>query len=999
MPRLMKVSESRKSDRRLAAIPCTLKIDDSEHQAQVSDLSARGALLEGLSASEGKELECAFRLGTRDIQCSATVVWSRDDSAGISFREISSRLRNELTKFSAYKDLESAVVDMQRNSRRGVSGNMLPTGSRDEIVPLIASLRDREVEVFDRRRRRQGEARLNFVEGQGFSLSGAPSGSSYALGANGALLIAFELLPGKRNKADFAFPTRVYVLERRSAAREKASGDTLVLGVDTERPYETKVLDWHDGGAAVEFPGSHPLLIPGTVFSGIEVIAAEGLAHRFESARIQHVEGKRIGLQFFKNPPSFDTRGRTKDGSSRVSISALDRTKLGVNHLFRSVFGAKEESARQVVEFTNDENNRVAAIVDYSDQADPRVGAELVYVVAPAFLRRKETMLPLARTLVDNLSKEGISGATLRLDHTYMGHESFTPPEDVAAEHPYYQWNYSHSASDLRAAVVYAKRRLRAKKIALVSISASALAARLALRDPTVAADVDFWVAPFGCSDAQDLHRNIRAGFDGFEEHRQGKQLEDFELYGRPFGMQEFTENTAQNKLAYVPDARQDFASFPMPILWILGQYDFLVTNSRVAEATQGSAVRRVLVDTGHVAQRAEEALNVFRLISEETLSELYERDTVAMLPNTNRIAEQGRWEKARTKDSTPANLSDFWKKHLLGSEDGKGYDIVADNPTYSAFAEQQVELLEPSKQHRVLDVGCGTGVVTRFLGQKVASGNLFACDLVPEGLARAKEKVPHLITEQLDLSNTRLCHLRDFASGEISSFSEFAFRMGWERESREQERSVAADRALRNLLWSGASLSKKQLESQLEESLVRHVEQLQAASQALTALRIQEAIPTAAAEILGFREEALGNVERHGPFDRVLSTLCLSYLEDPLAAMAWFRELLAPGGQIAISTCVPDWDPSRLYFEQLQLIQAETDSDSRDVDLASLRDFGSTAGQLAEYEADGAFHFFSEEELSAMLVRAGFDSVSLYSGLSDPPLALIAVARKGAHG
>jgi len=84
-----------------------------------------------------------------------------------------------------------------------------------------------------------------------------------------------------------------------------------------------------------------------------------------------------------------------------------------------------------------------------------------------------------------------------------------------------------------------------------------------------------------------------------------------------------------------------------------------------------------------------------------------------------------------------------------------KNFDQSAD--IYDRFEEQhhlfetltrrQLELIEPSRPERILDVGCGTGISTLALHQALAwrSPNIYAIDISARMLLRAKERCKSL--------------------------------------------------------------------------------------------------------------------------------------------------------------------------------------------------------------------------------------------------------------
>ena len=134
--------------------------------------------------------------------------------------------------------------------------------------------------------------------------------------------------------------------------------------------------------------------------------------------------------------------------------------------------------------------------------------------------------------------------------------------------------------------------------------------------------------------------------------------------------------------------------------------------------------------------------------------------------------------------------------------------------------------------------------------------------------------------------------------------------------------------------------------------------------------------------------------------FDRIACSLVLSYVNNPLEALREIHRALRPGGRLVISTMRPDFDMSRIYQNLLHRLQSDPSMPlPPGVDCgAFLRDVPGLPQQrrvpliLAE---EGQFAFFSREELTVMVERAGFRRVEIVTSFGDPPQALIATGHR----
>src|SRR5262245_43260344 len=100
--------------------------------------------------------------------------------------------------------------------------------------------------------------------------------------------------------------------------------------------------------------------------------------------------------------------------------------------------------------------------------------SNVAVVVAPAILKRKEVFGLLARTIVDDIGRDGKKVAVLRFDASHIVGESAMDPRLVAEGRPYYHWTFGHLGHDIEASLQYLERRFRPAKRVLVSVSLSA---------------------------------------------------------------------------------------------------------------------------------------------------------------------------------------------------------------------------------------------------------------------------------------------------------------------------------------------------------------------------------------------------------------------------------------------------------------------------------------------------------------------------------------------
>jgi SAM-dependent methyltransferase len=132
--------------------------------------------------------------------------------------------------------------------------------------------------------------------------------------------------------------------------------------------------------------------------------------------------------------------------------------------------------------------------------------------------------------------------------------------------------------------------------------------------------------------------------------------------------------------------------------------------------------------------------------------------------------------------------------------------------------------------------------------------------------------------------------------------------------------------------------------------------------------------------------------------YDAIVSSLLLSYLQYPDDCLAECRRILRPGGRLVVSSMKPDADTSIIYREFIDTLEATPDeelSDTREALLTAARGFLNKAAELMRHEKEGLFCFYTAEQLSSLVRRAGFTHVRIRQAYGNPPQAIVVSCRK----
>ena len=1022
-----------------------------------TDLSADGAFLRRAPGAPGAHPGQPVGLGERvrlilevptdpqPIDLTARIVRVTPDGVGVRFEEVSAGDRSRLRGYAGFYEMDEAIVRVQRTLGDVISGNLLPMGERSAVEAILRSAVERSLPM------------TAVLPGRGFKprtcrlLAFEPGEEGDLLRLDLMLLVdrvvylafsdpplhyAFEAIVAEHGERPLLLmPERIYLTERRTERRSARPDNAWCELVAPHAPggrLRLPLLDLGEGGASVRLP-EHAAWIPGTHLPPFTIeLGAE--RRRVPGATVRYVapvdDGSlRAGLRF-GGEVDRDTFQELKRHKLEGGLtSRITRTVSFVGGKVASFLRRPDRRTAdgvEVVRYRNRTGQTVAGIVDANfDTSDPDVRPDVAVVIAPAILKRKEVFGLLARTIVDDLGRDGKKVAVLRFDASYIVGESTMDPRLMAEGRPYYNWTFGHLGNDIEASLQYLERRFRPAKRVLVSVSLSAIPSRKIVLDSR-SAPVDLWVAPFGCPDAQDVMRNYLAGLDLFDAYRKGEGPETILIHGRPIRGSSLYGQAMESGIAFLEDARRDLSRIKVPVVWILGTYDCWVTRSRVRAMLDapGGGVREVFeCATGHVLKTGAEAIELFKLVSESISKHLYRLDRPARDPDLARFARQSEAEWSRVRRMELGDAEEFWKEHLLGAPgDEVGYDILLEHPEYPRFLARQVELLDPRPGEDIADFGCGTGNLALAMLDGTSPSSITYVDLVPAGVERTAEKIRAWFAARgmeapvcrgvvADLEVSRFAAVADFLNGRLHGIEGLVERV--EGLTLAAARKVAARYGKEmHAILRGApegAARVRELCPELDEREAEMVLELGRAARFLLGRTVAEDLrPDVAlagsARDLRFQHLRFGDATARlqldlpdGAFHRIGCSLVVPYLYDPLATLREMHRLLRPGGTLVISSILPNFDPSKLYSEGVEILakQAEQGDAQAGRKMEALRHYGDMVSRLIELEEDGRFRFLDRAALTALVSEAGFARVHAFHAFGSPPTAILVRAEK----
>lgn len=571
-----------------------------------------------------------------------------------------------------------------------------------------------------------------------------------------------------RGRIRVGVPVAVYRAERRSRHRH----------VPGEGDSHRVALRWgEEGSAEGEIADASP--------EGISVcLPDEGLPAPAEPLRVQLLDGVRAGNEMYAEIRSRaeipQRRGWVRVGldlstaprSTGLRVERRDRVLAGsavqrvrgrwkvvsagarvATNRALSVLGHRAKAPEiRVIDYANDQGENIRAIVDA--WGDSR-GATAV-VIPPAWGRTKETLLPLAVTLVAGFQAALEPIVVIRFDGIRKRGESYKDPDCRAPDRDHRRFTFSQGVRDIRATVDFLERSpdYHPKKVILVSFSAASIESRRAVAtDPRIGG----WVSVVGAADTQSMMRVISGGIDYVAGVERGVSFGLQEVLGVEVDIDHAGKDLFEHSLPFLDDSRRDFAEIRVPVTWIHGRHDAWMNAVRAQDVlARGSVHNRKFIEipTGHMLKTSREALEAFQLVASEVSLMALGRSCPPILPDLNQLGRRQIAERDRRPRLIEPDLRIFWRDYLIGRDGKLGIELMTHTNAYNDLMKTQVESLDLRAGQRVADLGSGTGAFPVYLAEHHAIEELkiFELDYVREGFARAYERLGGLSRRRLEI-------------------------------------------------------------------------------------------------------------------------------------------------------------------------------------------------------------------------------------------------------
>ncbi len=563
------------------------------------------------------------------------------------------------------------------------------------------------------------------------------------------------------DQIEIALPRRIYRSERRGRFRDKVlpngSASHVDLATKDGKRIQARVINRSPAGIGIEMTEQDSASLP----AELEVRARSGVDAEPSFARIRHQTNVperagwvQVGLSLSNVSPGrhieIDRRTRILEQSpatrawERAELFAAAVRSVPTRVVQRIGLGPNLTSGVPIVDYQNDRGETIRAIIDTS--GDPR-GAPAV-VIPPAWGRTKETLLPLAATILETFRRAGQGVTVVRFDGTHRRGESHIDPTCRPPGEEYQHFTFSQAVGDIQSTIRFldADERYSPSTIILATFSLAAIEGRRA-----VAADlqgrIGGWVCTVGMVDLQSALRAISGGIDFGYGLQRGVRFGRHELVGVVADMDHTGLDALDHNLVYIEDAKDDMAKIKVPITWIHGRHDGWMSIDTVQNALScGQTENRRLIEvpTGHQLRTSGQALSTFQLIAEEVGSMALGRAVRPRMPSLSALARRQRAERLRLPKSK-INVRGFWGDYLLGRDRRIGMQLLTATAAYRNLMEKQIDLLALRSNDRVADLGAGTGEFPLSLARrpsKFTSVRIDEVDYVGEALQRGSERL-----------------------------------------------------------------------------------------------------------------------------------------------------------------------------------------------------------------------------------------------------------------
>jgi ubiquinone/menaquinone biosynthesis C-methylase UbiE len=556
-------------------------------------------------------------------------------------------------------------------------------------------------------------------------------------------------------------PAAIYRSERRDRERRSPiAGDPRRLSLEGEAGarVEAEVADVSAEGAAVWLEDADIARLGSVVrVRDVDGAAAGTLRYGEICNRLPTHARKgwsRVGLGLSPTPRGPELRVERREQGVESTVTDRLQRRWKTLHAATRMVADRARGALgrdvplpsvRVIEYHNPKGERLRAIVD--SWGEPR-GAVAVEI-PPAWDRTKETLMPLAESIVSAFRAAEQPVVVVRFDGIRKRGESHKDPgcRELGTEH--HRFTFSQGIRDIQATLDHLEHspEFGPSKRIVVSFSAASIETRRAVAVDT---RIDGWVCVVGAADTQSMMRVISGGVDYVAGVERGVPFGIQGVLGVAVDIDHAGRDLFEHRLPHLEDARRDFGEIDVPVTWIHGQFDAWMDVDRARDVlSRGDTSKRKLIQvpTGHMLKTSREALETFQLVTSEISRMALGTPIRSVVPDLENLDRRRRAEYARQRPAPKGALRDFWRGYLVGTDETVGIELMTHTRAYREMLDVSVRGLAIEAHDVVLDIGCGTGAFPVHLARTGAPEGIrvIGLDFVAEGVERARARLAAL--------------------------------------------------------------------------------------------------------------------------------------------------------------------------------------------------------------------------------------------------------------
>ena len=450
-------------------------------------------------------------------------------------------------------------------------------------------------------------------------------------------------------------------------------------------------------------------------------------------------QGRPIGVE---RRSAITAAGPLNRARQRLAMLSAGATAVSAKVMRRSRVNRTLTDVR-VVDYHNDRGEPLRGIIDSA--GEPR-GA-IAVVIPPAWGRTKETLLPLALTIVETFRRAGEPVSVLRFDGTRRRGESYKERGFEAPGSECLKFTLGAAVADIRASAEFLTGpSVGAVGVILVTFSAASIEGRRAIVLDR-GHHIRGWVSVVGSPDLQSGMRTVSGGVDYVAGAAQQIKFGVQEIMGVATDVDLLMGDALSARLPFLEDARRDMAEISTPVTWIHGANDAWLDLERVQVSMScGNQRNRKLIEvpTGHQLRSSREALEVFQLVAGEVGEMALGRALPGAMPNLTALEAQRLAEKERLPRAA-TDVKAFWRDYLLGRGGALGIEFMNATQAFDDLMKVQIDCLRLRDGDRIADIGSGVGSFPLLLATQAGRPSTISIDeidYIPDAFERARERL-----------------------------------------------------------------------------------------------------------------------------------------------------------------------------------------------------------------------------------------------------------------